>query len=137
MKNLKTYYIISLVIFSLAMLGAVLNSAINYDAIVLKIIKLGYPAYLVQVIGTAQVIGISILILNRTNWIREWAYAGFFMNLVFGIIAHLLAKDGNGATAVACSILLLINYVMYKKIKEKKKNKKKLKSNQTVLKKVS
>ncbi|AIZ42627.1 DoxX family protein [Cellulophaga baltica] len=137
MKNLKTYYVISLVIFSLAMLGAVLNSAINYDAIVLKIIKLGYPAYLVQVIGTAQVIGISILILNRTNWIREWAYAGFFMNLVFGIIAHLLAKDGNGATAVACSILLLINYVMYKKIKEKKKNKKKLKSNQTVLKKVS
>ncbi|KGK29744.1 DoxX family protein [Cellulophaga sp. E6(2014)] len=137
MKNLRTYYIISLVIFSLAMLGAVLNSAINYDAIVLKIIKLGYPAYLVQVIGTAQVIGISILILNRTNWIREWAYAGFFMNLIFGIIAHLLAKDGNGATAVACSILLLINYVMYKKIKEKKKNKKKLKSNQTVLKKVS
>ncbi|MBA6315966.1 DoxX family protein [Cellulophaga baltica] len=137
MKNLKTYYVISLVIFSLTMLGAVLNSAINYDAIVLKIIKLGYPAYLVQVIGTAQVIGISILILNRTNWIREWAYAGFFMNLVFGIIAHLLAKDGNGATAVACSILLLINYVMYKKIKEKKKNKKKLKSNQTVLKKVS
>ena len=137
MKNLKTYYVISLVIFSLAMLGAVLNSAINYDAIVLKIIKLGYPAYLVQVIGTAQVIGISILILIRTNWIREWAYAGFFMNLVFGIIAHLLAKDGNGATAVACSILLLINYVMYKKIKEKKKNKKKLKSNQTVLKKVS
>ncbi|SDF17144.1 DoxX family protein [Cellulophaga baltica] len=137
MKNLKTYYVISLVIFSLAMLGAVLNSAINYDAIVLKIIILGYPAYLVQVIGTAQVIGISILILNRTNWIREWAYAGFFMNLVFGIIAHLLAKDGNGATAVACSILLLINYVMYKKIKEKKKNKKKLKSNQTVLKKVS
>ena len=137
MKNLKTYYVISLVIFSLAMLGAVLNSAINYDAIVLKIIKLGNPAYMVQVIGTAQVIGISILILNRTNWIREWAYAGFFMNLVFGIIAHLLAKDGNGATAVACSILLLINYVMYKKIKEKKKNKKKLKSNQTVLKKVS
>ncbi|AIY14271.1 DoxX family protein [Cellulophaga baltica] len=137
MKNLKTYYVISLVILSLTMLGAVLNSAINYDAIVLKIIKLGYPAYLVQVIGTAQVIGISILILNRTNWIREWAYAGFFMNLVFGIIAHLLAKDGNGATAVACSILLLINYVMYKKIKEKKKNKKKLKSNQTVLKKVS
>ena len=41
MKNLKTYYVISLVIFSLAMLGAVLNSAINYDAIVLKIIKLG------------------------------------------------------------------------------------------------
>ncbi|WP_158977865.1 DoxX family protein [Cellulophaga sp. L1A9] len=136
MKNLKTYYVISLLFFSLAILGAVGNSIINYDVIVLKIIKLGYPTYLLQVIGAAQVIGIAILILNKTNWIREWAYAGFFMNLFFGILAHLLAKDGNGATAVACLIALLVNYVVYKKMKETKKLQKKQQKQQTVLKKV-
>jgi hypothetical protein len=136
MKNLKTYYVISLAIFALAIFGAVINSIINYDATILKFIKLGYPNYLLQVIGTAQIIGISILIFNKTNWIKEWAYAGFFMNLAFGIIAHLLAKDGNGATAVACTILLFINYIMYKKMKEEKQLKKKKQKEQVVLKKV-
>ncbi|MBO0593163.1 DoxX family protein [Cellulophaga sp. E16_2] len=136
MKNLKTYYVISLVIFSLAMLGAVLNSIVNYDAIVLKIIKLGYPTYVLQILGAAQVIGISILIFNKTNWIREWAYAGFFMNLFFGIVAHLLAKDGNGATAVVCLIILLINYVVYKKMKGIKKQVRKQKQYEPILKKV-
>ncbi len=115
MKNHKLYYLVSFALFSIAIVGAVINSYINYEAIVTKIISLGYPAYLIQILGTAQIIGLIIIITKKTKWMVEWAYAGFFMNLTLGIIAHLLAKDGNGATAVFCLILLITNYVLYKK----------------------
>jgi hypothetical protein len=115
MKKYKLYYLVSLSLFSLAIISSVINSYINYETVVTKIISLGYPPYLLQILGVAQILGLIIIFTKRSKWMVEWAYAGFSMNLVLGIIAHLLAKDGNGATAVFCLILLAANYILYKR----------------------
>ncbi|RKR15282.1 DoxX-like protein [Maribacter vaceletii] len=117
MNTTKTYYRIAITLFSIAILYAVANSFINYDAIALKFQKLGYPTYLISVIGGAQLLGLTIILLNKGKWLIEWAYAGFFMNFLFGIIAHLLAKDGNGAAAVVCLVLVWTTYIQNKKMK--------------------
>ncbi|MUH36762.1 hypothetical protein D9O36_12985 [Zobellia amurskyensis] len=64
-------------LFSLAIVYAVANSFINYENVILKFEELGYPPYLIFVLGTAQLLGLSVLILNKTAWIREWAYTVF------------------------------------------------------------
>lgn len=121
MRTNKTYYYIALFLFSVAIVGAVLNSIINFDLVVLKFSSLGYPVYLISVIGTAQILGLLIVITKPNKWLVEWAYAGFFINFIFGIIAHLLAKDGNGATAVFVFIILLVTYFFDKKVRHDRK----------------
>ncbi|MBU2948766.1 DoxX family protein [Zobellia uliginosa] len=118
MKTTKLYYRIALTVFSLAIIYAVANSIFNYEAIVVKFQELGYPTYLISVLGGAQLMGIAVLVFNRSTWIREWAYAGFFLNLAFGIVAHLLAEDGNGIAAVLCIVALYVTYVQNKRLNE-------------------
>ncbi|MDO6817643.1 DoxX family protein [Zobellia sp. 1_MG-2023] len=118
MKTTQLYYRVALSLFSLAIIYAVANSFFNYEAVVMKFEDLGYPSYLIFVLGTAQLLGLSVLIFNKSSWIREWAYAGFFLNLAFGIIAHLMVKDGNGVPAVFCIIALYVTFVQNKKLND-------------------
>ncbi|WP_419212691.1 DoxX family protein [Maribacter sp. X9] len=120
MNSQKTSYYIVLGLFSAAVIGSIINSIINYDEIALVFVKLGYPTYLIYILGLFQSIGILLILLNRPHWSLEWTYAGFFMNYFLGAIAHLAIKDGNGASAVVCIILLFVTYVQSKKMSDMK-----------------
>ena len=120
MNSQKTSYHIVLGLFSAAVIGSIINSIINYDEIALVFVKLGYPTYLIYILGLFQSIGILLILLNRPHWSLEWTYAGFFMNYFLGAIAHLAIKDGNGASAVVCIILLFVTYVQSKKMSDMK-----------------
>ena len=117
MNNAKLNYRISISLFAIAIIAILINYYLNYDAVVVTFTQLGYPSYLIHVLGVAQTIGLIILLFNKGKWILEWAYAAFFMNFTFGIIAHLVSKDGNGATAVICLILVWVTYIQNKKLK--------------------
>ncbi|NJB37222.1 MULTISPECIES: DoxX family protein [Flavobacteriaceae] len=116
--NNKLIYRLSLGLFCLAMLGAVANSIVNYDVVAETFVKLGYPTYLIEILGAAQVLGVVLLVFNKGQWFIEWAYAGFFLNLVLGFIAHLVSDFGNGASAVLCLIPLLVTYILYKRVEQ-------------------
>ncbi len=121
MKTNKIIFNISLSVFAIVIIGVVVNSIINYDSVVLTYKSLGYPVYLIQLLGVAQIIGLLVLIFNKDKWLVEWAYAGFFMNFTFGCISHLAANSGNGASAVICLLILCTTYVQSKKIRSFKK----------------
>ena len=121
MKTNKIIFGISLSFFAVAIIGAVLNSILNYDTVVLTFKALGYPVYLIHLLGTAQIIGLVLLVLNKDKLLLEWVYAGFFMNFILGCIAHLATNSGNGASAVVCLVILLVTYVQAKKIRAYKK----------------
>lgn len=121
MKSNKIIFGICLSVFAVAIVGAVINSIINYDSVVSTFKTLGYPIYLIQLLGVAQLTGLAIIILNKDQFLVEWVYAGFFMNFILGAIAHLIADSGNGASAVVCLIILMITYVQAKKIRAFKK----------------
>ncbi|TVZ15560.1 DoxX family protein [Maribacter sp. MAR_2009_72] len=117
MKTQKTVYLVALSLFSIAIIGAIINSIINYEEVAHIFIKLGYPIYLIHLLGVFQTIGLLMIIFNKTHWILEWVYAGFFMNLILGAVAHLAIKDGNGASAVICTVLLFITYILGKRVR--------------------
>ena len=48
MKTNKIIFGISLSVFAVAIIGAVLNSILNYDTVALTFEALGYPVYLIH-----------------------------------------------------------------------------------------
>ena len=43
---------------------------------------LGYPAYVLTMLGTAKLLGIPMLLAPRWPHLKEWAYAGFTIDLL-------------------------------------------------------
>ncbi|HEY0876238.1 MAG TPA: DoxX family protein [Vicinamibacterales bacterium] len=77
--------------------GLMLLSAAMYltgaPAIVEAMSRLGYPPYILTILGVAKLIGAVALLQNRLPTLREWAYAGFTINLVAAFASHVLAGD--------------------------------------------
>ena len=67
---------------------------------------LGYPGYLLGILGVAKLAGVVGLLQNRAPILREWAYAGFTIDLVGATASHLLAGDSPGVAAVPALFLV-------------------------------
>ena len=68
--------------------------------------SLGYPAYMLVILGTAKLLGSLALLQTRLPLLREWAYAGFTINLLGASASHLLAGDGTAATLLPAALLV-------------------------------
>jgi hypothetical protein len=66
---------------------------------------LGYPAYLLVILGIAKLLGAFALLQTRMPRLREWAYAGFTINLIGAAASHLLAGDGVAQALVPAALL--------------------------------
>lgn len=75
---------------------------------------LGYPAYILIILGTAKLFGAAALLQNRLPTLREWAYAGFTINLLGATSSHLFAGDAVSTAIVPAMILMLLaaSYVL-------------------------
>ncbi len=75
---------------------------------------LGYPAYLLVILGTAKLLGVAALLQNRVPMLRDWAYAGFTINLIGATSSHLFAGDAVSVATVPALFLGLLagSYVL-------------------------
>ncbi len=65
---------------------------IEYVRVILT--HLGYPLYLLYIIGAWKFPCALVLLVPRFPRLREWAYAGAFFNYTGAAASHLLAGDG-------------------------------------------
>jgi hypothetical protein len=54
---------------------------------------LGYPLYLMKILGFAKILGAVVILTGRSRRIAEWAYAGFGILFLGATASHLLAGD--------------------------------------------
>ena len=54
---------------------------------------LGYPAYLLTILGFWKILGAAMLLSPRLPRLKEWAYAGIFFNMTGAAASHALAND--------------------------------------------
>ncbi|MDO1502094.1 DoxX family protein [Winogradskyella maritima] len=47
-----------------------------------------YPEYIVIPLAVAKVLGVIMVLWRGSKWLTEWAYAGFFFDLVLATMAH-------------------------------------------------
>ena len=70
------------------------------------ITHLGYPVYLVTLLGIWKILGAIALLIPKFPLLKEWAYAGFFFVMSGAIFSHI--ASGDPLTAILPSLLLLI-----------------------------
>ncbi len=75
-----------------------------------------YPTYIVIPLAILKVCGIIMILWRGIPWLTEWAYAGFFFDVVLAATAHHYAGDDITQTLVAL-ILLLISYFFGKEVR--------------------
>jgi DoxX-like family len=54
---------------------------------------LGLPGYVMRLIGVWKVAGAIMLLLPRLPRVKEWAYAGIFIDVTGAAVAHIAAGD--------------------------------------------
>ncbi|HEU5364851.1 MAG TPA: DoxX family protein, partial [Hanamia sp.] len=57
------------------------------------ITHLGYPVYLLTILGIWKVLGVIAILIPKFPLLKEWAYAGFFFVMTGAIFSHLVVND--------------------------------------------
>jgi hypothetical protein len=57
-------------------------------------LRLGYPPHFSTLLGIWKVLGAVALLAPRYPLVKEWAYAGFFIDFTAAIVAYAAAGDG-------------------------------------------
>jgi uncharacterized membrane protein YphA (DoxX/SURF4 family) len=68
--------------------------------------SLGYPEYLLTIIGAWKILGVIAVLIPKFPLIKEWAYAGFFFCMTGAIVSHMVL--GDPIAEVAPPLLLLV-----------------------------
>jgi len=71
-----------------------------------SIIHLGYPVYLLTLLGVCKILGAIAVLIPKFPVIKEWAYAGFFFIMAGALYSHIAVADP--AKELFPSVLLLI-----------------------------
>jgi uncharacterized membrane protein YphA (DoxX/SURF4 family) len=69
---------------------------------------LGYPLYLLKILGLSKILGAIAILTGRFPKLKEWAYAGFTFNFLGATASHLLAGDPAHAPFPFIFFLLLM-----------------------------
>jgi hypothetical protein len=80
--------------------------------------RLGFPDYFRVELSLAKLLGVLLLLAPVPARLKEWAYAGFAINLVSALIAHLSVGDGPEAWgfAAATSVLWGLSYFFWRRL---------------------
>ena len=79
---------------------------------------LRFPGYFRVELSLAKLVGVALLLAPVTARLKEWAYAGFAIDLGSAVIAHLSVGDGPEAWgwALATGVLWGASYLSWRRL---------------------
>jgi DoxX-like family len=82
---------------------------------------LGFPAYFRVDLSWAKLLGVVLLLAPVPARLKEWAYAGFAINLASALIAHLSVGDGPEAWSwpAGTGVLWGLSYLFWGRLQAK------------------
>ncbi len=95
MKKINlAYWIITALFSAFMILSSIGGLLLTQEAVDYLHIKMGYPLYFIQMISVAKILGaIAILLPIVPPRVKEWAYFGFFIDLVAALISFWAIHD--------------------------------------------
>ncbi|MCR8642920.1 DoxX family protein [Paenibacillus sp. N1-5-1-14] len=79
--------------FAISMTISGIGQLIQLEGNVELVTKIGYPLYILTILGIWKVLGAIALIVPGVPRLKEWAYAGFFFLLTGAAVSHTLVDD--------------------------------------------
>lgn len=124
MKKLSTWYWIATIIFALMMLMDGFGGVTQQEAGKEVLRHLGYPMYLLIIVGIAKLLGALAIVQQKFVAIKEWAFAGFAINFIGAFASRAFVGDGAGLLIppLAALVIMFIPYILWKKVQENVKN---------------
>jgi len=116
MKRDKILYWIFTSIVSLAFAGSSIMYLTKSQQLVDGFKFLGYPQYLIPLLGVAKLLGALALINPWFSKLKEWAYAGFTFTLVGAIWSHI-STNTPFTSPLVFLVLLGLSYFFYLRIR--------------------
>ena len=103
----KFIYVGSTAILVLEIAAGAYMDLAHLPTVVQDVRSLGYPTYVLYIIGTWKVLAVGALLWPRVPRLREWAYAGVFFEMFGAVESHLLAGDRVGRFVVPLAFTFL------------------------------
>ncbi len=108
-RTIKISYWVVTVIFAL---GAALTGIPTEAGREVITTTLGYPAYLLDILLVAKILGAIALIQPKFKTIKEWAYAGFAIDLIGAAVSGIIAT-GNIQFVIIPGVFLGVMFASY------------------------
>jgi uncharacterized membrane protein YphA (DoxX/SURF4 family) len=105
-KRNKIIYWVATLWLSLGMVSTGMVQLIRMKEEVDMFANIGYPVYLLTILGVWKMLGVVAVLIPRFPLVKEWAYAGFFFAMTGAVISHLAV--GDGAKELFGPVLLII-----------------------------
>lgn len=112
MKARSIGYWVTTVLFALAIGASGIADLVHAPPIVEGFGHLGYPEYLMTLLGIWKVLGVAAILAPSLPRLKEWAYAGFFFELSGAAFSHLASHDPNVAPPVVLAILAMTSWLL-------------------------
>jgi hypothetical protein len=116
MKISKVIYWITTGLLCAIMLYSASMYLTQYEMVKGFFETLNHPTYIIYPLATLKILGVIIILVRKSNWFTEWAYAGFFFNAILASAAHAHANHGIGLSYVVIP-LILISYFLGKVVR--------------------
>ena len=92
-KRNKIIYWVATIWLALGMLSTGIVQLLRTNDEVDMMTRLGYPLYVLTIIGACKILGVVTVLLPKFPLLKEWAYAGFFIAMSGAVISHLIVGD--------------------------------------------
>lgn len=86
------------------------------------LVHLGYPAYLLTILGVWKISGVVAVLVPKFQLLKEWAYAGFFFVMSGALFSHLASSDSLKEMLPSLFLLILIVVSWYFRPADRKLN---------------
>jgi hypothetical protein len=103
----RIYWVVT-VLMSAFMLASSIPDVLMGPQVVAYFRHLGYPTYLLPLLGTAKMLGVLVVLAPGFRRLTEWAYAGSVFDLTGALYSHVSVGDPITVWAFPLLILLLV-----------------------------
>ena len=118
-KTIRIIYYSSTGLLTALMLFSAGMYVLNHEMVAANFTNLGYPTYIIYPLALAKVLGLVAIWTKQSDTLKEWAYAGFFFDVVLAFSAHLMVSDGAFQAAMLGIVLVLASYWSEKQLVKK------------------
>jgi DoxX-like family len=110
--NRRIIYVASTAILVLEILVGAFMDLAHLPYVVQDVRSIGYPTYVLYIVGVWKVLAVGALLWPRLPRLREWAYAGVFFEMSGAAASHVLVGDpiGKYAAPLTFTFLTLVSW---------------------------
>jgi hypothetical protein len=115
-RTRQIVYWATTILFIVFMLFGAVSEVLQTESAQKLLASLHYPAYLNYILGIAKIIGAVVLIQWRFKTIKEWAYAGFTIDILGAAASGYFVEGITAAIFTALFLILpLTSYYFWKR----------------------